>query len=139
LKRTDRDRHSYRGDTLRFGVHAAANGSLPLIASTRGKTPATRGFVAVWTVDPSTGLLSPSDDDVVRFETSTSGGKANAVEPAFWAPEGKEVFILTDDDHGWVSVLEYDGRAISVVDSVKLPGRTADGVEEGASHAVWLS
>lgn len=122
----------YRGDTLRFSQDGRF-----LYATTRGMTPATRGYVAVWAVAPD-GTLSSLDYQqaeayapVTRYQTPTYGGKANAVE-AFpfhagaWTEgsggggegggggkEGevrvtKDWIVLTDDGEGWVWVLEFD-------------------------------
>lgn len=93
------------------------------------------------------------------YETATSGGKANALE---WAsrfplhsnadsslvgqPE-KDWAVLTDDEQGFVTVLEWDGQQLREVARIKLPGEDAaafiphNGVQssaEGASHAIWL-
>ena len=45
----------------------------------------------------------------------------------------EEWIVLTDDDEGWVFVLEWDAKnkQISVVDRVMTPGRSS-------SHAIWL-
>ncbi len=88
------------------------------------------------------------DEDGIRYETPTSGGKANAISllpkkdgPGIW-------ILLTDDDEVGavvprreaVRVLEWDGMetgGLSVV--AEWPG---DGSDEekicGASHAIWL-
>ena len=116
-----------------------------LIASTRGITPATQGFVAAWAVDQSSGSLiddrrDTSADDVqplARYRTRNSGGKANAVEPAPpdspLGPKGEEWIILTDDEEGWVIILAWDGSILEEAASVQL----LEG--DMASHAVWLS
>ena len=129
-------RPDYRGDTLRL-----SRSGRTLFASTRGKTPATQGWVAVWTVDATTGLLStsaPADSDgaLHRYRTRNSGGKANAVEPAPagtpLSDRGEEWLVLTDDEQGRVAVLGWDGAQLAEVASVEL--------REGdmASHAVWI-
>lgn len=110
---------------------------------------------------------------VSRFETRNSGGKANAIEVfPFWpttsssstasaaadvagarsGPEGRDWIVLTDDEAGFVSVLEWRDAwgELREVASVQLgvdapvegggAGEVSD--EEkgtGASHAVWLS
>lgn len=133
-------RKSYRGDTLRFsqdGKH--------LFVTTRGMTTDVRGYVAVWEVSPdgtlgSASLGSPADPHAPldRYETLTSGGKANAVETFPFHPEGKAVvndwIVLTDDIDGWVWILEWDGKKIAEVAGVRLEEEGT-----GASHAVWLS
>jgi carboxy-cis,cis-muconate cyclase len=97
-----------------------------------------------------------------RFETRNSGGKANAVEVfPFWpsssseevagaapGPEGRDWIVLTDDEQGFVSVLEWRDAwgELREIASVQLGVDTAEGDEvekdeegTGASHAVWLS
>ncbi|KAK4055161.1 hypothetical protein OIV83_000441 [Microbotryomycetes sp. JL201] len=151
------ERLSFRGDTLRL----SQSGSY-LYVTTRGKTGSTRGYVAVWSVNPdgtigSRDLVeqdeegSPVPAPVDRYETLTSGGKANAVETfpfhrstygqsrQAWS-EQKDWILLTDDEKGWVWVLEFDGKRIADIAGVQLG---IDGgpeeQETGASHAVWLS
>lgn len=147
-------RLSYRGDTLRL----SQSGSY-LYATTRGMTKDTKGFVAVWSVNGDGTLGSPDlveqgerEEEALdhapldRFETKTSGGKANAVEtfPFHTSEKGvKEVrdwVLLTDDEDGWVWVLEWDGKRIKELAGVKLgEGGTNEEKGTGASHAVWLS
>jgi len=148
----------YRGDTLRFSQDGRF-----LYATTRGMTPATRGYVTVWQVNPNGtlgdfGFQQPEAFvPVTRYQTPTFGGKANAVE-AFpfhagaWEAGGKEGevavsrdwIVLTDDGEGWVWVLEFDAEkgTVEEVAGVQL-GRQEGATEEeqgtGASHAVWLS
>ncbi|GAA5936789.1 hypothetical protein JCM10213_000061 [Rhodosporidiobolus nylandii] len=158
----------YRGDTLRL-----SSDSRRLYVTTRGKTPAQRGWVAVFSVSPD-GEVVPHEKDgeegygaLSRFETRNSGGKANAIEVfPFWpsfspssssssspasssaGPEGRDWLVLTDDEQGFVSVLEWrdEWMELREVASVQLGVNAAEGdeVEEdeegtGASHAVWLS
>ncbi|KAK0545551.1 hypothetical protein OC844_007338 [Tilletia horrida] len=158
------DRASYRGDTVRLSPSGRA-----VLASTRGKTPATRGWVTAWdldaltaTVAAGTANLSAQDEDeclLSRWRTPTSGGKANAIE---WAPrydlaltkqtsddtkkgkgEENDWAVLTDDAEGYVLVLRWNGRGLEEVARTKLPGKgvpeLGEGEHEGASHAIWLS
>lgn len=107
--------------------------------------------MTVWSVNPdgSLGTSSPADTTLldpspplVRYETATSGGKANAVEAfPFHTSEERgaciDWIVLTDDEEGWVWMLEWDGVEMKEVSSVMLGGG-----DEGlvtASHAVWLS
>ncbi|KAL8286216.1 hypothetical protein RQP46_004704 [Phenoliferia psychrophenolica] len=133
-------RKSYRGDTLRFSQDGQY-----LFVTTRGMTTDTKGYVAVWHVAPdgtlgssSIGTKEDPHAPLDRFETATSGGKANAIETFPFHPEGQEVrkdwIVLTDDIEGWVWVLEWDGKKIEEVAGVKLEEEGT-----GASHAVWLS
>ena len=133
-------RKSYRGDTLRLSQDGQY-----LFVTTRGMTTDTRGYLAVWRVAPDGTLGSSScgtSEDphapLDRYETPTSGGKANAIETFPFHLEGSEGrndwIVLTDDIDGWVWVLEWDGKKIEEVAGVRLE---AEGT--GASHAVWLS
>ena len=95
------------------------------------------------------GLFVSEDDDketgVVRWETPTSGGIANAIELQAKDPsEGDGLWIvLTDDDD------DDDGPAVRILDWNPTDGisvaaewpaeRSAEGPQvEGASHAIWL-
>ena len=77
-------------------------------------------------------------EPVYRYETRNSGGKANAIEICPFAPsrrenETRDWIVLTDDEEGYVSIMEWDGVRITEVAAVQLP------VGEGASNAIWLS
>lgn len=154
------ERLSYRGDTLRLSQEGHY-----LYVTTRGKTSSIRGFVAVWSVDPLTGNLltptpSPTSNEeplppLTRYETKTSGGKANAIEAFPFHPpssassasgaggkEGqlrKDWIVLTDDEDGWVWILEWDGKELEEVAGVRLGQEGGEEKGVGASHAVWLS
>ncbi|GAA6064670.1 hypothetical protein JCM10212_001786 [Sporobolomyces blumeae] len=155
----DSDRLQYRGDTLRISLDGER-----LYVTTRGKTTREKGYVSVWKVngdgsieDLGTAGRSNAGNAAFekgygamsRFETATSGGKANAIEVfPFGSGEersrGHDWIVLTDDEQGWVSILEWtdDAGELSEVAKVQL-GRQAgaddDERETGASHAVWLS
>lgn len=98
------------------------------------------------------GLFSDAEE---RYETPTSGGKANALDllPKIGAePSSSAVWILlTDDDDAAASpdggsgvrVLEWDGWGTGVKEVVGWPSPGANGAEnalrmEGGSHAIWL-
>jgi carboxy-cis,cis-muconate cyclase len=90
-----------------------------------------RGYITVWAFDPASGRLG--DEPVDRWETPTSGGKANAIEFApQQGPDASDFIVLTDDEQGFVVVLEWDGMKLAEVARTKLDEGT------GASHAVWL-
>lgn len=103
-------------------------------------TPATRGYVAVWAVSPD-GTLA-SSEPITRYETPTSGGKANAVETFPFHPLGGVVavdwIVLADDEQGWVWILNWDGLKLEEIAGVRL-GEESGEIGVGASHAVWLS
>ncbi|GAA6041865.1 hypothetical protein JCM8097_004515 [Rhodosporidiobolus ruineniae] len=107
-----------------------------LYCSTRHLTersPTKKGWVAVYPLPPS-GLLDPASKPLALWETPTSGGWANAVEPAPGAynKEGEEFVALTDSEEGLVLILGFDGERVREVARTQLP----DGA--GAATAVWL-
>ena len=65
------------------------------------------------------------------YETATSGGWANAVQPGPTVG-GVEYVALTDSEVGRVCVLGFDGRRFSEAAVVRLD----EGA--GAATAVWL-
>lgn len=118
-----------------------AEGRAPrwLYASTRGLEAGTKGYVAAYALGEDGAMCGPA---VAIYETRTSGGLANAVEPAprevyekMGLPlegEGAEEFVaLTDSEEGWVVVLGWDGRRFREVASVRLEGAKA-------ATAVWV-
>lgn len=112
-----------------------------LFASTRGLDVKTKGYVAAYELDASGAILGPALD---IYETRTSGGLANAVEPApaalyetLGAEAAEEEYVaLTDSAEGWVVVLGWDGTRFREVSAVQL--KEADGAVVGAATAVWL-
>lgn len=140
------NRHDYRGDTVRLSPSGKS-----ILATTRGMTNKTKGFVTSWSLDFSRSveegpLVSP-DEPLDVYQTPTSGGKANAIE---WAPryhqdefhddeQEQDLLVLTDDEQGYLLVMEWDGNDLKEMARSKLPGKDGEGNEEGASHAVWLS
>jgi len=108
-----------------------------LYASTRGLEARTKGYVAVFGLDGEGGIVGEA---LAIYETATSGGIANAVEPAPKRDgsdeEDVEYLALTDSQEGWVFVLDFDGRQITEVARVKLEEEGVDVVK--AATAVWL-
>lgn len=125
-----------------------------LYASTRGLQPETKGYVAAYELDPEGRIRGPAAE---IYETRTSGGLANAVEPApaevsrrlggTWGTEDDEELIaLTDSEEGWVVILGWNGRRFREVAATKLGSEEGDG-EKGqgqgqevvqAATAVWF-
>jgi carboxy-cis,cis-muconate cyclase len=157
------DRGQYRGDTVRLSPDGKA-----VLATTRGKTSATKGIVRAWRLLPTEhaaaseergGRRAVQEEPLCTFETETSGGKANAIEFAArygdhqftqaeqeqGATQGMDLAVLTDDEQGYIWILEWDGQDLKQVARTKLPGKASGRVgegeeeEEGASHAVWIS
>ena len=152
-------------------VSSPSNSPPFLFATTRGNTPAHRGYLAVFALTPEGLLAAPPSrtsasaanhvtsssnylgeaevEPVERYETPTSGGKANAIEIAPYSisssyssvgttdSDGVEWIVLTDDEQGYVLVLEWsanrEGGSFKELSRVQL--------DEGslASHAIWLA
>lgn len=72
------------------------------------------------------------------WPTPTSGGKANAIEFRPEADEeGRILLVMTDDEQGWVMILEWDSSSLE--NPIKLISKSLiDKLGVGASHAVWL-
>ena len=125
----------YRGDTVRLSPDGRS-----LFATTRGMTTSIRGYVKVWHLDED------AHHDVLTeklvYQTRNSGGKANAIEfaPRYGAdiPASTDYAVLTDDQEGYITVLEWNGSDLQDVASIRLPALD-DGQAQGASQAVWLS
>lgn len=111
-----------------------------LYASTRGLKPETKGYLAVYELDAEGTIKGPARD---IYQTRTSGGLANAIEPAPRAlyerlglgEDSEEFIALTDSEQGWVTMLGWDGRALREVAATKLGG---EGNIVQAATAIWL-
>ncbi|UZJ53453.1 hypothetical protein CBS101457_002773 [Exobasidium rhododendri] len=138
----------YRGDTVRLSPDGKS-----LFATTRGMIPSIKGYVKVWDVEEGKSSSSSTVlSEKLIYQTRNSGGKANAIEfaPRYASPsssaaatrdagEGsRDYAVLTDDQEGYVSVLEWNGRDLQDVATIKLPSLDS-GEAQGASQAVWLS
>ncbi|KAF9505991.1 hypothetical protein BS47DRAFT_1334019 [Hydnum rufescens UP504] len=149
---------NYRGDTIRLSrrrnqTRDSSNSPPFLFATTRGASPAHKGYVAAFALT-SDGLLSSrssaSDpystfhsgeleadvEPLHRYETPTSGGKANAIEIAPYSISSSSYWIaLTDDEQGYVHVLEWSAKrgSLKELDHVQLDAGSL------ASHAIWLA
>ncbi|KAI3399055.1 hypothetical protein diail_7855 [Diaporthe ilicicola] len=106
-----------------------------LFASTRGLQPETKGYVAAYELSDAGDIAGPAID---IFETRTSGGLANAIEPAPGpiSDTGEDFVALTDSEQGFVVILGFDGRKLREVASTKL--EREDGEVVQAATAVWL-
>jgi carboxy-cis,cis-muconate cyclase len=129
-------------DEVRLSNHTTNNNNNKspryLYASTRGLQPETKGYVAAYELRPDGSIAGPAVD---IFETRTSGGLANAIEPApgplVASDDGDDEFIaLTDSEQGLVVMLAFDGSRFREVASTRL---VRDGGEVAqAATAVWL-
>ncbi|GAB7343887.1 hypothetical protein MBLNU457_1844t1 [Dothideomycetes sp. NU457] len=108
-----------------------------LYASTRGLEKSTKGYVAVFRLDDEGHI---NEEIMDMYETETSGGLANAIEPAPRGGDGIEYIALTDSEQGFVSILaftEAEGK-IKQVAKVKLTEDNGNEEVIGAATAVWL-
>lgn len=123
-----------------------------LVTTTRGSDPELRGWLSIFPLDEN-GQFSKSRNEIDRYQTPTSGGKANAIDLLSKDSSGVGLWILItdDDDHtvssgtGAIRVLEWDGWETGGVKEVaEWPsgaGEMYSGPEpriQGASHAIWL-
>ncbi|UZJ50785.1 hypothetical protein CBS101457_000105 [Exobasidium rhododendri] len=117
-----------------------------LLASTRGLTPETKGYVALFVLDHEGRIAEQErEDDVERWtdlwQTPTSGGWANAVEPCYkmlTGPDGSEstYAALTDSERGLVMVLQVKEDKLECVAQLELG--EVGGAVRGAATAVWI-
>lgn len=138
-----------------------SNGNIPkyLYASTRGLKEGRKGYVAVYFLNPD-GLIEGAeivpeqqggavaslkewrDDDqgglLCMYETATSGGWANAIQPGP-TMNGCEYVAMTDSEVGYVFVLACDGVELKEAARVNLNESTDTSKgKNGAATAVWL-
>ena len=158
------DASGFRGDTLRLRPPTAGSPRpTHLFATTRGGVRGVRGWLVVFALDED-GLFVGGGDSydsieiseagevgVDRWETPTSGGRANAIELRAKDESGDDGvwIVLTDDEElegdgpvAAVRVLEWDS-VYGVRSVVEWPsGENAETenltLVEGASHAIWL-
>lgn len=131
----DKDPKDYWADEVRLSTGSQT--PRYMYASTRGLAAETKGYVAVFALNPD-GTVA-SEEAICIWETPTSGGIANAIEPAPWREEfrGVEYVAMTDSQEGWVFMLGFDGKKIEEVARVNL-GKTEKGGVVQAATAVWL-
>jgi carboxy-cis,cis-muconate cyclase len=163
LPQTTSSDHHFRGDTLMLPPSSSRNPNPRLlITTTRGASSDIRGWLSIFPLAANGNFSSlenieEADPEAERFQTPTSGGKANAIDIL---PKGEEDglwILLTDDDEvtasphgtGAVRVLEWDGwgkggaKIVAEWPSVSDGTAPSIGSEErenvqGASHAIWL-
>lgn len=123
-------------DEVRLSNLNSSNTPRYLYASTRGLESGTKGYVAAYELAADGSIAGPAVD---IFETRTSGGLANAIEPApgpLVSDTGDEFIALTDSEQGFVVILAFDGSRFREVASTRL---VRDGGEAAtAATAVWL-
>nr|OQO19968.1 hypothetical protein B0A51_15717 [Rachicladosporium sp. CCFEE 5018] len=134
----DEDPKDYWADEVRVSTTVPGSQDTPkyMYASTRGLKAETKGYVAVFALR-SDGTLA-DERTLYIWQTPTSGGIANAIEPAPRSEgDGPEYLALTDSEEGLVMVLSFDGEVFKEVARVAL-GETDDGQIIQAATAVWL-
>ena len=136
----DKDPKFYWADEVRLSTGPDPTRPRYMYASTRGLQSYTKGYVAVFPLNAD-GTLS-SETAIRIWETPTSGGLANAIEPAPWRKGQKdeiEYLAMTDSEDGFVFMLSFDGKEIKETARLNLE-KTDEGEVEvvGAATAVWL-
>lgn len=136
-----------------------------LITTTRGASSDVRGWLSIFPLAvngdfSSLENMEEADAEAERFQTPTSGGKANAIDIL---PKGEQEdglwILLTDDDEvtasphgtGAVRVLDWNGWGKGGAKIVAEWPSVSDGTAlsigsgerelesvQGASHAIWL-
>ena len=135
-KKTD----DYWADEVRLSLihHLGTQTPRYLWASTRGLHAHVKGYVAIYALDQEGWLEGGKDAKALYcWETPTSGGIANAVEPGL-VSEGVEYAALTDSEEGYVFVISWDGREIKEVARVRLEEDELEGEVVKAATGVWL-
>jgi carboxy-cis,cis-muconate cyclase len=133
-----------------------------LITTTRGSSSDVRGWLSVFplALNGDFSSLEPNkgaDQEAERFQTPTSGGKANAIDILPKEGEDGVWILITDDDEvtaspngtGAIRVLEWEGwgkdgvKIVAEWPSVSDESVSSDSAErervQGASHAIWLN
>jgi len=143
------DPANYRGDTLRLHPPTPQSPSPShLFATTRGANTSHKGFLAVFSILP-TGRLDTQESKIERWNTPTSGGKANAIELKAKCRDDDEAIgeniqgvwiVLTDDEPeaGGLWILEWNGEEAGGIKIVTEWSGDQDNAMDGASHAIWL-
>lgn len=122
-----------------------------LLASTRGLEPKTKGYVALFQLDEDGYVKDLPRNSAVKekgdvhwldlWQSPTSGGWANAIEPCYEklaGPDGESYTYaaLTDSEQGLVMVLQVKQDKIIEVARLELGKNQGD--IRGAATAVWL-
>ncbi|KAF2481611.1 muconate cycloisomerase I, MLE, partial [Neohortaea acidophila] len=134
----EKEAKEYWADEVRLDQSGDASRPKFMYASTRGLQASTKGYVAAFSLDEHGYLISETAIHI--WETPTSGGLANAIEPAppiKGQREDVQYLAMTDSEEGWVFMLSFDGKKIAEVARVSL-GKTEEGEVVGAATAVWL-
>lgn len=121
------DRGQYWADEVRLSSGPDPQKPEYLFASTRGLLSETMGYVSVFLLHEDGTFAAQRPVDI--WTTPTSGGIANAIEPAPWresashggASSRTQYLSLTDSERGLVMILGFDGKAIREICRITLP------------------
>ncbi|EFY96927.1 lactonase [Metarhizium robertsii] len=135
----------YWADEVRLSGTSGDAGPEYLFASTRGLESRTRGYVSAFALNQDGTLKRTAAVDI--WETPTSGGIANAIEPAPWPVRlahsdlPQHIMAMTDSESGKVFVLGFDGVKIRMVSSITLEAPAGEDDHQGLvepATAVWV-
>ncbi|KAG8427597.1 hypothetical protein J3459_006522 [Metarhizium acridum] len=134
----------YWADEVRFSTGPPGHIPKYLFTSTRAHNASLKGYVSAFELDSKGHLVRTEAID--RWETPTSGGIANAIEPAPWvagASPNVQYLAMTDDAAGKVYILGFDGARIREVSEATLeipaPDREKFNGTVRAATAVWVA
>ena len=99
----DADTAEYWSAEVMLSSSGGGGGPRYLWATARGKGNDTTGFVSVFLLGDDGGIVKR----MFRVPTTTGGGMANAISPAFW---GDEYAAMTDYPNGYVLMWKMEGR-----------------------------
>ncbi|KAJ2975661.1 hypothetical protein NQ176_g5398 [Zarea fungicola] len=119
-----KDCAEFWADEVRLSSGPDSSNPRYLFASTRGLHSSTKGYVSVFALREDGTFKDDAAIDI--WMTPTSGGIANAIEPAPFQQSrhcsGIQYLSLTDSEHGLVMVLGFDGKHIREICRTILPG-----------------
>ena len=132
----------YWADEVRTSLslfHANTDSPRVLYASNRGLEAGTKGYVAAYALDEHGHIDKTAGEKGLlhMWETPTSGGWANAIQPAPKGTTGEddtEYISLTDGEIGMVMILGFNGKTGRFSELARV--RLDEGA--GAATAVWL-
>lgn len=132
-----KDCKKYWADEVRYSTGPDPSKPKYLYASNRGLQAETMGYVGAYKLKED-GFLD-SEEPIDIYETPTSGGLANAIEPAPWNKEqgGIEYLALTDSQESRLAMLSFDGKNIKEVAHVSMR-KSEEGKAIGLATAVWF-
>lgn len=120
----------YWGDTL-----AVSPSGKYLWATTRAREDGVSGYIALYELDEEGAIVKEN----FLKKTTTSGGVANAVQPAFFSDKW---LALTDNEIGFVEIWELaeDASDTKIVSTIILSDQGNSRYASGCcANAVWLS